>query len=259
MARGPVAAQWQRPDPEAETAFLGLLRHHPDPAPLFFRADDVGAPGANFARMAGLFRRHRVPLALAVVPCWLTRDRWRALREACGDGLWTWHQHGWRHVNHEPHGKKQEFGPARPDADKARDMARGRERLAGIMDRAFTPVFTPPWNRMDAGALAAARELGYAAVSRHVGEREALAEGLRDIPVAVDLHTGREADPARAWRTLGAALQAGLDAEPGGAPCGIMLHHQRMNHAAFAFLDRLLAKVSARGLKVLHLAGELGR
>ena len=85
---------------------------------VYFRADDIGVPGAKFFRMMELFSNHRIPLSLAVVPAWLTAQRWNALQNPGGrfSSLWCWHQHGWRHINHEYKGRKQEF-PAGKDDD----------------------------------------------------------------------------------------------------------------------------------------------
>ena len=87
---------------------------------VFFRADDIGVPGEGFAKLIDLFRRKEVPLTLSVVPAWLSRPRWQRLQDLCGADrrLWCWTQHGWRHVNHEPQGKKLEFGPGRTASER---------------------------------------------------------------------------------------------------------------------------------------------
>jgi peptidoglycan/xylan/chitin deacetylase (PgdA/CDA1 family) len=217
----------------------------PRPVAVFFRADDVGVPGRRFARLVEIFQRHRAPLGLAVVPAWLTAARWERLAALTrgGAGLWCWHQHGWRHANHEPEGKKQEFGPARPAARVAADLRRGRRRLEALMGPAFYPAFTPPWNRCSAQALALIRAAGYRAVSRSSGSRPPAPPGLPELAVNLDLHTRREPSAEGAWRMLGEELQAAVAA----GRCGIMIHHQRMNAAAAAFLDALLAALKAQG------------
>jgi peptidoglycan/xylan/chitin deacetylase (PgdA/CDA1 family) len=212
---------------------------------VFFRADDIGVPGRRFARLVEIFQRHRAPLGLAVVPAWLTPARWERLAALTrgGAGLWCWHQHGWRHANHEPQGKKQEFGPARPAARVAADLRRGRQRLEALMGPAFYPAFTPPWNRCSARALELIREAGYRAVSRSSGSRPPAPPGLPELAVNLDLHTRREATAEGGWQALEEELQAAVAA----GRCGIMIHHQRMNAAAAAFLDALLAALKAHG------------
>ncbi len=211
---------------------------------VYFRADDVAVPGTRFDQLAALFRRHGVPLGLAVVPAWLTPARWQALGRATAadQDLWCWHQHGWRHANHEVRGKKQEFGPSRTPEALAGDLARGRRKLEALMGRAFQPIFTPPWNRCSANTLALLAEMGYKAVSRSRGSQPPAPPGLADLAMDVDLHTGRAASAAQGWGRLTAALTTGLSRPL----CGIMIHHQRMTPAAFVFLDRLLAMLRRR-------------
>lgn len=209
---------------------------------VFFRADDIGVPSRAFRELTTLFGRYRAPLALAVVPAWLTRPRWLALTTlAAGDNtLWCWHQHGWRHVNHERQGKKQEFGPARPKAPLAVDLTRGRRCLQAVMDRAFSPIFTPPWNRCSLDTLKLLKTQGYWAVSRRAGSRPHPPADLPDIAVNVDLHTRKEQDPQSAWQNL---LQE-LAAAATEGRCGVMIYHRCMNPAAFEFLDMLLEILS---------------
>lgn len=205
---------------------------------IFFRADDVAVPGRNLDELLDIFKCKRVPLCLAVVPAWITGRRWQWFKDL-GAGeptLWCWHQHGWRHVNHETDGKKQEFGAPRSPSDIKRDLAQGKHRLEDILGEAFYPVFTPPWNRCGFSTLESLQELGYVAVSRSCGSEPKAAGGLPDFCVNVDLHTRKERDPASGWRNLLAELQQAISS----GRAGIMIHHQRMNAAAFDFLDILL-------------------
>ena len=211
---------------------------------IFFRADDVAAPGRNFARLMDIFRRHRVPLCLAVVPAWLTGRRWQYLKGlgAKESSLWCWHQHGWRHVNHEIDGKKQEFGASRSRLDIKRDIVKGKRRLEDLMEAEFFPVFTPPWNRCSLSTLQLLQDLGYVAVSRSSGSRPKVTGELTDFFVNVDLHTRKERDPTLGWHNLFNELQQGINSDR----CGIMIHHQRMNAAAFDFLEMIIRVLVGR-------------
>ncbi len=218
---------------------------------IFFRADDIAAPGSRFTRLLEVFSFHHVPLCLAVVPAWLTSARWQAiegLRENA-PRLWCWHQHGWRHVNHEVEGKKQEFGPRRTPADLTRDIERGRQRLCSLMGDNFYPVFTPPWNRCGPEALAVLKNAGYLAVSRSRGCRPPTPPGLANFDVNVDLHTRKEGSPQAAWHNLFDELHTAISS----GCCGIMIHHQRMNAAAYDFLAILLKALKAQNkLPLVH-------
>jgi hypothetical protein len=110
-------------------------------------------------------------------------------------------------------------------------------------------VFTPPWNRCDQKALDALEKLGYAAVSRSRGSRPPSSKKLPNFDVNVDLHTRKEKTPAAGWQNLFDELQQAIAA----GQCGVMIHHQRMNEAAFEFLEiflNTLAKV--KELQLVH-------
>jgi hypothetical protein len=228
------------------------LNRSKKPVYIFFRADDIAVPTKQFKRLMEIFTRHRAPLSLAVVPAWLTHARWEAIKTTCQDSssLWCWHQHGWRHLNHERKGKKQEFGPARPASVIKTDLIRGRKRLELLMDDDFYEAFTPPWNRCCKDALELLNELGYHALSRDQDASPPTPEGLVDFQVNVDLHTRKELDPHECWDALLAELKVALLS----GFCGIMIHHQRMNDAAFDFLELLMQAFSHyKNLCLVHL------
>ena len=220
-------------------------------ATVYFRADDVAVPSNSFTAMAEAFRDAQAPLNMAVVPAWLTASRWAALYKAAGEAeLFCWCQHGWRHMNFEAlDAKKREFGPARSARDKRQDLAKGFRRLGEIMGRGFTPVFTPPWNRCDGESMAAMPGIGFKGISRTVGAGPMPPKDLPDFPVCVDLHTRKEADPSASLDAMLGELRTGL----ASGMCGVMLHHQRMNEAAFAFLGILLDELgSNNGVGFTH-------
>lgn len=218
---------------------------------VFFRADDVAVPGRAFTRLMELFLRHGTPLSLAVVPAWLSGPRWRHLKgfNHKGSSLWCWHQHGWRHKNHEREGKKQEFGPSRTGSQIKTDLFRGRRRLEDLMGEDFYPVFTPPWNRCGLSTMILLRELGYRGVSRSKGSQPSPPDQWPDFQVNVDLHTRKEQAPDEGWEGLFEDLKSALRSDF----CGIMIHHQRMNEVAFEFLEVLLGIFSrCKDLSLVH-------
>jgi peptidoglycan/xylan/chitin deacetylase (PgdA/CDA1 family) len=210
----------------------------PLPVRFYFRADDIGAPGKRLFRLLDMFLDYQMPLCLAVVPSWLTPQRWEIFQKTDqkAPGLWCWHQHGWRHFTHEIQGKKQEFGPARTVDAIQQDIVRGREKMELLIKDRFAPVFTPPWNRCDGRTLAVLKNNGFKAVSRHRHSMPRAPKGLPDFSVNVDLHTRRETTPEAGWHALLTELSKAISS---GA-CGIMIHHQRMNETAFDFLKVLL-------------------
>ncbi|MBN4048928.1 polysaccharide deacetylase family protein, partial [bacterium AH-315-N22] len=210
-------------------------------AMLFFRADDIGVPGKRFTQLIERFKKHNIPLCLAVVPSWLTHARFATLQRITdiNSSQWCWHQHGWLHRNHEQSGKKQEFGPGRPADKQVRDLQRGKDRLLDIMGESFSPFFTPPWNRCSMDTLTGLYNLGFQAVSRSSNAAPPSPPELPDIQINIDLHTRKETAPDHCLDNLLKELELGISNGSGG----IMIHHQRMNQASFDFLDLLLNSV----------------
>lgn len=231
--------------PEVDTAIRNAIKQgiaDRGPVKLFFRADDIGVPSKNYSQMMALFLKYRIPLCLAVVPSWITRQRWEAMQDLVKKGgeLFCWHMHGFRHTNHETKGKKQEFGPARPPGKLFDDLSKGHDRLAAIMGHRLTPVFTPPWNRCTRETMVLLKKMGFQGISRDHGSLPEPPPGFRDFPVHVDLHTRKEKNATEGWRQIQKALTTGM-ASPA---CGIMLHHMCMNEQAFIFLEYLLALIA---------------
>ena len=219
---------------------------------VFFRADDIAEVSEDFSRLIALFAKHHAPLALAIVPAWLTSQSWRDILNLASESpsLWCWHQHGWSHADHATRGKKCEFGDDRAPEDIEDDLAKGRRRLETIMGNSFSPVFTPPWNRCGQFALDALKKLRFSAVSRSEGAAPPAPSGLAQCDINVDLHTRKDADPEKSLEALLGELESGL----AGGFCGIMVHHRLMNDAAFAFLDRLLRILRRRpNVNILRL------
>jgi predicted deacetylase len=96
-------------------------------------------------------------------------------------------QHGWRHTNHEPEGRKCEFGASRSFEEQLADIARGREVLEHAFGKAFSPVFTPPWNRCTQDTYRALDQLGFRALSQLQGKQPVAGYNFRELSVRLDL------------------------------------------------------------------------
>jgi len=188
-----------------------------------------------------IFARHRMPVDLAVIPRDLSDPLARGLcawAEATA-GEVRWHQHGFAHVNHEPAGRKCEFGDSRTGLRQRQDIARGRqhlEDLLGVVD----PIFTPPWNRCNADTGGCLVELGFSVLSREARAVPLAIPGLHELPVNVDWFAHRK-KVRLSRRELGELLARAIEAS---GPVGIMFHHAAMDGAertAAADLLSLLA------------------
>ena len=217
---------WLRPVADALDAV-------PAPAVICFRDDDAGRDDARLLRLLDRFAAAALPLDLAVIP---TRLHPRLAAELLGrsEASLRLHQHGFAHTDHEPAGRKCEFGPARSRAAQRRDIAAGRERLAALLGDAVDPVFTPPWNRCTAETGSCLAELGFEVLSRESRAAPLRIAGLREVPVHVDWV--RLTARAAAER-LAAAIRSGGHA-------GVMFHHAEMDAASRDAASELLALVA---------------
>jgi len=235
-----------------------VLDESPAARAFFFRDDDVGRADGRLAPLLDLFARHAVPIDLAVIP--------QALAPAAADVLRTRiarastpigvHMHGFAHVNHEPAGRKCEFGPARDLAAQRRDLELGRRRLEQLLGDVVAPFFTPPWNRCTETTGRALRAVGYRVLSRDAAEPPLGIPELLEMPVRVDWLRR----PSGAPRDL-VPVAARLAGAAHDGPTGIMLHHEHMDTEELGRLDELLALLArhprARCRTMESLAAEL--
>jgi peptidoglycan/xylan/chitin deacetylase (PgdA/CDA1 family) len=160
--------------------------------------------------------------------------------------------HGFAHVNHEPDGRKSEFGPRRDLGAQRRDLEAGRRRLELLLGDAVAPFFTPPWNRCTESTAQILADLGFRALSRDARERPFDIPGFLEVPVRVDW-LRPPADIAATGERLAAEGRS-------GSPVGVMLHPARIEAEDRRWLSELLAlvgrHVGARCRSMRSLAGD---
>ncbi|MHC1724628.1 MAG: polysaccharide deacetylase family protein [Syntrophobacteraceae bacterium] len=234
---------WKRPLPDWRQRLVAVSERLASDRlpPIFFRADDIGAASKAFDALCKLFRYHQVPLALAVVPAWLSEARQERLFHAARieESLWSWHQHGWRHVNWQNEGKKCEFGSDRSPEHQHADILQGRLKMERVFGPYFVPIFTPPWNRFSPSTIRALRKLNFKGISAALplppGTK--IPYGFQNRPAWLDLHTRKGKDPGL---DLDCLLEEFSSLPKMKDPVGIIIHHQRMTPFAFEFLDQML-------------------
>ncbi len=216
------------------------------PASLFFRDDDCGWSDDRQQLLLDIFADFDLPVDLAAIPAALNSAFAQKLsrRMAAHPERLRIHQHGYAHLNHEPAGKKCEFGPARDYLSQRSDIEKGRRLLAELLGAQPDPIFTPPWNRCTAVTARCLAELGFQVLSRHSESAPLEASGVCEMPIAVDWFAQRK--KVRLDRMeWGKFLAAKLESE---APVGIMLHHAVMDAEEMQELAQLLS-VLARHAK----------
>ncbi len=203
----------------------------------FFRDDDVGWENPRLLALLDLFRRYRLPIDLAVIPQALTGELAGELirrKEAAPEEIGL-HQHGFTHKNHEPTGRKCEFGASRSFIRQLNDIFLGRHLLEKFLHPHLDPIFTPPWNRCTVDTGRVLVELGFKMLSRDVSARPLRVRRLKELPIQVDWFKKRKQRLSR--EQIGEMLGERIRA---GAPVGIMLHHAWMDAAELSALETLL-------------------
>lgn len=216
-------------------------------ADFWWRDDDAVAPTPALDRLLAMSLRHGAPLGLAVVPG--AAEPSLAKRLTGLEGIRVM-QHGWLHANHAPLDQpKSELGAHRPTALVLGELARGRLALDSLFGRDWLPVLVPPHNRIAEALAASLPEAGYRGLSTDKPRRRHVA-GLVEINTHCDVMAWR----ARAFIGEDAALRlivAHLRARrlgevDGGEPTGILTHHLALDEPAWAFTDRLWARLGGR-------------
>jgi len=227
------------------TAWLDPLRWVLDaagtPVPFFFRDDDAGWDDPALEALLDTFEPHGLPLDVAAIPTETTPQTARLLvgRRESGRNDVVVHQHGFAHVNHEPVGRKCEFGDSRGAEQQAADLSRGRSLLSELVGP-LPAVFTPPWNRCAAWTPGVLHELGFRVLSRDLTAGRAEITGLVELPVTIDWFAKRKKVPidrTARGELLGAAAAS-------GQPVGVMLHHAVTSAAEREDVGALLRLVS---------------
>jgi len=206
----------------------------------FFRDDDAGWDDEGLESLLDLFEGRGLPVDVAVIPAELTAPLTALLTARATGGGVRLHQHGLAHVNHEPAGRKCEFGPARHLAAQLADITAGRDLLSDAFGDLVDPVFTPPWNRSSPDTGAAVQSAGLRVLSRDTSAGRLDRADLAEVPVTVDWFAHRKG--TRLTRVeLAERIAAGVVV---GEPVGVMLHHAITDASEREAIDELLALVA---------------
>lgn len=211
------------------------------PVTFFFRDDDAGWANDHLFALLDRFAAYDMPIDLAIIPRAVDSPLAAALQSRV-DGnprLLGLHQHGYAHTNHEPTGRKCEFGPNRTAIAQWADIATGQSVLQNQFGPSLDSIFTPPWNRVSQCTIDCLIELSFAAVSRDATATALNTRGLNEINVALDWQKKRSAD------AVGNSLASCItDSVASGQPIGIMLHHAVMDDADLENVSVLLRTLS---------------
>ena len=221
---------------------------------IFFRDDDAGWSNDRLYLLLDEFAKVRVPIDLAIIPSALEQSLAGELlkRRQQNQQFLGLHQHGYRHINHEPVGRKCEFGISRTKAQQGNDIESGQRQMQALLGDAVDPFFTPPWNRCAQDTVYCLEELGFKLLSRDLTAHELKTMHLQQVPVHIDW--------CKFFKTSAYALtglaQAIATSFKQNRFTGIMLHHADMEAGQLKPLAELLAVIAthdnAQGILLRH-------
>jgi predicted deacetylase len=217
-------------------------------APIFFRLDDLGWQQDRFVRVLELFHKHGQKLNAEAIPLACLENNHQMKFDAYANTLEV-HCHGFSHLDHQNAGKKAEFGSQRLNTSVSRDLKRGQEILREIFGHLYKPIFTPPWNRIDASVYPLLVEAGFKAISLD-GLQSSPLRSLPALNVSIDVHTRKNHG-----RWTHDELWSEIDSQSRKKqPIGIMLHHKPMTEDDFGFLDRFLEQLNQKKIKAQFMS-----
>lgn len=218
---------------------------------VFFRNDDVDEDEARLRTLLHLFEESSTPVNLEIIPARLTEPGIELLRQRAyaQPALFELNQHGWQHVNHESQGRKCEFGISRSFDDQLADISRGKEVLEQAFGEAFSPVFTPPWNRCTDATHRALDQLGFQALSKLNNEPPVTGYGFREISVTLDLFRWKGGAAMKTPAEFVAELNSQL---PALNTVGVMLHHKVMDDTAFELMRLVVSELRRSEAVQIH-------
>jgi hypothetical protein len=209
--------------------------------PFWWRDDDAVDATPALETLLALARKHKVPLAIAVVPKHATEALAARLADEAGVSVL---QHGWRHRNHAPEGERQmELGAHRPVEVVLGELRLGFSRMAELFSPNFLPVLVPPWNRIADNVREKRRDIGLTGLSTF-GKRPP------GDPHWINTHldifawrpTPRPLGTSEGYAVLAAEVERRLARD--SEPIGIMTHHLVHEAASWVFLDDLFNLIS---------------
>lgn len=206
---------------------------------LFLRDDDIDQDEDTLRTLMDITLSLDIPVNLEVIPGRLSPQTVRFLKnlKRINPTLVELNQHGWKHENHEPAGRKSEFGPSRTFEEQFHDISKGKTILENTLEFRFHPVFTPPWNRCTPDTYKVLDELGFKILSKDQGKQIVSGYAFREISTTLDLYRWKGTPQLKSREEIIAHLVAQLCSQ---RTVGLLLHHKVMDAEAFEFLDDLL-------------------
>ncbi len=222
------------------TAHLDWFAERGRKVRFWWRDDDAVEPTPALERMLEIANRHRVDLALAVIP----KDATEALAERLEQEKHAFVlQHGWQHRNFQRKDlgeKAAELGSRRDPDELMAELREGKARLEALFGDKFIPAMVPPWNRIDPEISRRLPGIGVSGLSTFTWHNFPRAHQVQSH---VDILKWKKQIRFIGWESarLRFDLQLTRRRNTGGEPLGLLTHHLAHDESSFEFLEEFFA------------------
>ncbi|MEP1611602.1 MAG: polysaccharide deacetylase family protein [Roseobacter sp.] len=228
---------------------LAQFRAHDIGLPIWWRDDDAIAPSQGLDRLRNMAQKLALPAHIAVIPGLAQKNLPGAFDTS--DDLVAL-VHGWRHENHAPsNAKKTEFSQHNDRA--AGELKQAIQTMTRLFGQQFTPIFVPPWNRIDTALFNDLQLTGYAGLSTFTPRKSRLvAPGIVQINCHVDPIDWRGTrdliDPDAIIAHTVSLLSERLRGETDNSePLGYLTHHLVHTPDIWTFSEQFLTELLEGG------------
>ncbi|WP_298958219.1 polysaccharide deacetylase family protein [uncultured Roseibium sp.] len=222
------------------TAHLDWFAERGRKVRFWWRDDDAVEPTPELEQMLALCNRHKVDVALAVIPKNATEDL--AARLQNEPHAWVL-QHGWQHKNFQRKDlreKAAELGTRRDPDELMAQLSNGKARLETLFAAKFIKAMVPPWNRIAPEISRRLPGMGLAGLSTftwHNFPRD------HQVQSHIDIIKWKKQVRFIGWESarLRFDLQLTRRRNTGSEPIGLLTHHLAHDEGCFEFLEEFLA------------------
>ena len=124
---------------------------------IFHRIDDVRISSREIISVLDFFASEVKEFIVAAIPFGFSSN---LADRICEYSNCSVYQHGYKHINHEPHGWCDEFPDTQKKDYTRRLIAKGKRRLECLFDREIDG-YVPPWNNTGSQTICVLKELGF--------------------------------------------------------------------------------------------------
>jgi len=221
------------------TAHLDWFAERGRKVRFWWRDDDAIEPTPALDRMLEIANRHRVDVALAVIPKTATEALADRLAEETHALVL---QHGFQHKNFQRKDlgeKAAELGARRDPDELMAQLTEGKARLKALFGDKFITAMVPPWNRIDPEISRRLPGIGLPGLSSFTWHNFPRAHQVQSH---IDILKWKKQVRFIGWTSayLRFDLQLTRRRNTRPEPLGILSHHLAHDEECFAFLETFL-------------------